>query len=193
MIPAPISVPKLPKYHNGTTCSLSRLSFFPFYLLHLLPDILDLLSAQILNRSPLIILESVDFSLFTPCRQGKTLPISIHIGPLLIEFDRFNSQASQRHRLFAGYDESRQQSQTPPSYGYPGPPPGTSTPPSGAFAAYPPNGNVGGFRSATPNSKGQYSDAVLSELESQNDEQMAGLSGKVKRLKDVCLPNKVQG
>lgn len=44
----------------------------------------------------------------------------------------------------------------------------------------------GSYRHAETNNKGQYSDAVLSELESQNDEQLAGISGKVKRLKDVC-------
>ena len=43
----------------------------------------------------------------------------------------------------------------------------------------------GGFRPATPNSRGQYSDAVLNELESQNDEQVEGIMGKVKILKDV--------
>lgn len=34
-------------------------------------------------------------------------------------------------------------------------------------------------------SRGQYSDAVLSELESQNDEQVEGMSARVKMLKDV--------
>lgn len=43
----------------------------------------------------------------------------------------------------------------------------------------------GSFRSATPNSKGQYSDAVLNELESQNDQQVEGILGKVKILKDM--------
>ena len=38
---------------------------------------------------------------------------------------------------------------------------------------------LGGFR-------GQYSDAVLSELENQNDQQLEGMSAKVKMLKDVC-------
>ena len=33
--------------------------------------------------------------------------------------------------------------------------------------------------------RGQYSDAVLSELENQNDEQLEGMSAKVKMLKDV--------
>jgi blocked early in transport 1 len=33
--------------------------------------------------------------------------------------------------------------------------------------------------------RGQYSDAVLNELESQNDDQVAGIMGKVKILKEV--------
>lgn len=35
--------------------------------------------------------------------------------------------------------------------------------------------------------RGQYSDAVLSELENQNDAQIEGMSAKVKMLKDVRL------
>jgi blocked-early-in-transport protein 1 len=61
------------------------------------------------------------------------------------------------------------------------------------FSAYPGANNGesgrgsgdGGFRSATPNKKGQYSNAVLDELESQNDEQIGIMSGKVRMLKDV--------
>lgn len=34
--------------------------------------------------------------------------------------------------------------------------------------------------------RGQYSDAVLSELENQNDQHIEGISAKVKMLKDVC-------
>ncbi|CAK7209288.1 protein transport protein bet1 [Sporothrix curviconia] len=45
----------------------------------------------------------------------------------------------------------------------------------------------GGYRSATPNRKGQYSDAVLNELESQNDHQIEGILGKVRVLKDMTL------
>ena len=45
----------------------------------------------------------------------------------------------------------------------------------------------GGFRSATPNRKGQYSDAVIDELESQNDEQVGEMSKKVRMLKDVRI------
>lgn len=43
------------------------------------------------------------------------------------------------------------------------------------------------FRSATPNSRGQYSAAVLDELESQNDEHVGVLTSKVRMLKDVCF------
>ncbi|GIK02613.1 protein transport protein bet1 [Aspergillus viridinutans] len=48
-------------------------------------------------------------------------------------------------------------------------------------------GSTGGFRKATPNAKGQYSDAVLDHLESQNDSQVEGISAKVKMLKDLTL------
>jgi blocked early in transport 1 len=72
-------------------------------------------------------------------------------------------------------------------------------PPAGAgFSAYP--GTVeavgrrsgdGGFRPATPNRKGQYSDAVMDELESQNDEQVSEMSKRIKMLKEVCAPSLV--
>lgn len=63
------------------------------------------------------------------------------------------------------------------------------------FSAYPGSGGGesgrgsgdGGFRSATPNKKGQYSGAVLDELESQNDEQIGVMSGKVRMLKEVSF------
>jgi hypothetical protein len=45
------------------------------------------------------------------------------------------------------------------------------------------------YRSATPNSRGQYSAAVMDELESQNDEHVGVLTSKVKMLKDVCSPS----
>lgn len=45
----------------------------------------------------------------------------------------------------------------------------------------------GGYRSATPNSRGQYASATLDELESQNEEHTGVLIGKVKMLKDVCF------
>lgn len=61
------------------------------------------------------------------------------------------------------------------------------------MSAYPGyNGNAGGdsgggYRAATPNSRGQYSDATLNELESQNDSEVAGILGKVKTLKNVSV------
>ncbi|KAJ8061596.1 hypothetical protein OCU04_009403 [Sclerotinia nivalis] len=48
-------------------------------------------------------------------------------------------------------------------------------------------GSAGGFRSATPNSRGQYSDAVLNELESQNNDQVEGIMGKVRQLKSMTI------
>ena len=45
-----------------------------------------------------------------------------------------------------------------------------------------------GFRSATPDKKGRYADAVYNELESQNDEQVGVMTEKVKMLKSVCIP-----
>ncbi|KAG4444267.1 hypothetical protein IFR05_000242 [Cadophora sp. M221] len=44
-----------------------------------------------------------------------------------------------------------------------------------------------GYRPATPNKRGQYSDAVLNELESQNDGQVEGIMGKVRQLKDMTI------
>ncbi|KAI4130711.1 MAG: hypothetical protein LQ338_001612 [Usnochroma carphineum] len=92
-----------------------------------------------------------------------------------------------RSALFENYtgDRNRNHSQSPANpvrhgghgYGY------TGATGSGAM-----NGSAGGgFRPATPNSKGQYSDAVLSELESQNDAQVEGISAKVKMLKDITV------
>jgi blocked-early-in-transport protein 1 len=114
---------------------------------------------------------------------------------------RFGRDTS-RNSLFSNYDAASNRSASPsknkgsrPSsgYGYGYTPPqstenlSTNGP---AFGAYPgANGAVGqgqaGFRPATPNSRGQYSAAVLDELESQNDEQVGVLSGKVKELKNV--------
>ncbi|OAL55573.1 hypothetical protein IQ07DRAFT_583039 [Pyrenochaeta sp. DS3sAY3a] len=95
-----------------------------------------------------------------------------------------------------------------PGYGYA--PPSSSDANGPSFGAYPgssSNGNLfpgssgngsgygvgggarradeGAFRSATPNSRGQYSSSVLDELESQNEEQVGVLTSKVKMLKDL--------
>jgi len=50
-----------------------------------------------------------------------------------------------------------------------------------------PGAGAGSFRPATPNSKGHYSDAVLSSLESQNDTEIEGITAKVKMLKDITV------
>jgi blocked-early-in-transport protein 1 len=44
-----------------------------------------------------------------------------------------------------------------------------------------------GYRAATPNSRGHYSDAVLSGLESQNDNEVEGITAKVKALKELTV------
>ncbi|CAH0059381.1 unnamed protein product, partial [Clonostachys solani] len=86
-------------------------------------------------------------------------------------------QRDPRSALFAGYtgDHSGRNTPTSPSsgYGYPG---------SGSHLGV---DNRAGYRPATPNRKGQYSDAVLNELESQNDDQVSGILGKVRVLKDM--------
>lgn len=105
-------------------------------------------------------------------------------------------QRDSRSALFEGYNDSSSSPRRPgvgsaspspnpySSYGYNA---GSS---SGSLGA--PSGSdrpaSGGYRSATPNKRGQYSDAVLNELESQNDAQVAGILGKVRVLKDVSCP-----
>ncbi|KAK9368740.1 hypothetical protein V1509DRAFT_622665 [Lipomyces kononenkoae] len=82
---------------------------------------------------------------------------------------RFTSTLHQRDartQLFDGYDASR-----------------TSSPSLGNSS----NGTPSGFRTATPNTRGQYSDAVMSGLESQNDNEMEGLTARVKLLKDITV------
>ncbi|TQS32202.1 hypothetical protein Golomagni_07488, partial [Golovinomyces magnicellulatus] len=64
------------------------------------------------------------------------------------------------------------------SYGYSGGP---------AASAYPGSSTPGAYRSATPNSRGQYSDATLNELESQNDSHITGILGKVQTLKTMTV------
>lgn len=94
-------------------------------------------------------------------------------------------QRDSRSALFDGYtgDGARRPVSASPSrgYGY------------GGYGAPASNGGLDanggkGFRPATPNRRGQYSDAVLNELESQNDAQVEGILGKVKILKTVSLP-----
>lgn len=44
-----------------------------------------------------------------------------------------------------------------------------------------------GYRAATPNQRGQYSNAILSSLESQNDSEVEGILGKVRLLKSMTV------
>lgn len=115
---------------------------------------------------------------------------------------RYGSHLTQREgksSLFSAYDE-RQRSTSPsknkPGSGYSSRYGGGATDSQSAFGAYPTspysNGSpsasaAGQFRTATPDKKGRYSDAVLSELESQNDEHISGILGKVGQLKQVSL------
>ncbi|KAI1403743.1 hypothetical protein F4819DRAFT_450248 [Hypoxylon fuscum] len=105
-------------------------------------------------------------------------------------------QRDSRSALFEGYsgsgrnsvDPARRPSPAPGGYGY-------GYPGSNGAAAGSGSGsgsgthlgvdNRGSYRPATPNSRGQYSDAVLNELESQNDQHVEGILGKVKILKDM--------
>ncbi|KAJ5619599.1 hypothetical protein N7510_003583 [Penicillium lagena] len=100
---------------------------------------------------------------------------------------RFPRQRDPRasSSLFDSYGggDSRPASKSPASsgYGYGG----YSSPAGDGYT----NGSAsaGPYRSATPDKKGHYSDAVLSSLESQNDAEVEGISAKVKMLKDITL------
>ncbi|OAA52118.1 Target SNARE coiled-coil domain protein [Cordyceps fumosorosea ARSEF 2679] len=111
-------------------------------------------------------------------------------------------QRDSRSALFEGYsgggsDASRRNGGNPAGGGYGyhgGSSHGGSPSPYNSYSAYGNSslgpgggGPAGGYRSATPNQKGQYSDAVLNELESQNDAQVAGILGKVRTLKDMSV------
>ncbi|QDS72912.1 hypothetical protein FKW77_007857 [Venturia effusa] len=114
---------------------------------------------------------------------------------------RYGSHLTQREgksSLFSAYDE-RQRSASPsknkPGSGYSSRY-GGATEPQSAFGAYPSTPYSNGtpstsaasqFRTATPDKKGRYSDAVLSELESQNDEHISGILGKVGQLKQMTI------
>ncbi|KAK4183102.1 blocked early in transport 1 [Podospora australis] len=104
-------------------------------------------------------------------------------------------QRDSRNDLFKGYTgtSSRPVSASPgPSsnnrgYGYGGYQPPQQTSSSSSHLGIGEGTSRGGFRPATPNKKGQYSDAVLNELESQNDQQVDGILGKVRILKDMTV------
>ncbi|POS74829.1 SNARE domain-containing protein [Diaporthe helianthi] len=109
---------------------------------------------------------------------------------------RFNSslhQRDSRSALFEGYTgagaDSRRGITPSPSRGYGYAYPGGGGAPNGTHLSIDGGGSSsrGGFRPATPNKRGQYSDAVLNELESQNDAQIDGIMGKVRVLKDMTV------
>ncbi|KAL7950983.1 hypothetical protein V8C42DRAFT_308141 [Trichoderma barbatum] len=100
-------------------------------------------------------------------------------------------QRDSRSVLFAGYTGGDQSQRARPS---PSPSPNAGVGGGYGYSGYSPSNGSGygdagtpshAYRTATPNKKGQYSDAVLNELESQNDEQVAGILGKVRVLKDM--------
>ncbi|KAI2610892.1 uncharacterized protein GGS25DRAFT_171489 [Hypoxylon fragiforme] len=102
-------------------------------------------------------------------------------------------QRDSRSALFEGYngsgrnsaDPARRPSPAPGGYGYGYS--GGSSNGSGLGGTHLGVDNRASYRPATPNSRGQYSDAVLNELESQNDQHVEGILGKVKVLKDVSF------
>ncbi|KAK1597681.1 SNARE domain-containing protein [Colletotrichum navitas] len=102
-------------------------------------------------------------------------------------------QRDSRSALFEGYtgDTGRRPVSASPSglgggygYGYAGSSASPAPPSGGSYLGV--DGSRG-FRPATPNKRGQYSDAVLNELESQNDAQVEGIMGKVKILKSMTV------
>ncbi|KAK0740546.1 hypothetical protein B0T18DRAFT_211306 [Schizothecium vesticola] len=109
-------------------------------------------------------------------------------------------QRDSRNDLFKGYTGGGSSSRTataspsrlnqPSGYGGYNASPSSSHGLGGGGGSSTPGGygaNNTGFRPATPNARGQYSDAVLNELESQNDAQVDGILGKVKILKDMTM------
>ncbi|EFW98656.1 snare complex subunit [Grosmannia clavigera kw1407] len=110
-----------------------------------------------------------------------------HLDPAIFGSSSLH-QRDPRSALFEGYtgsgsESTRRNGSASPGqygggygYGYPGSNGNNLTAPA-----------HNAFRPATPNRKGQYSDAVLNELESQNDQQIEGILGKVRVLKDMTV------
>lgn len=134
---------------------------------------------------------------YTPVPYSFPAPAPIFHSTMASRYGSHLTQREGRSSLFSSYDN--RQASTSPSKNRPGS--GYSSRYGGdvsanhqspsAFGAYPNGGPSSAsaasqFRTATPDSKGRYSDAVLSELESQNDEHISGILGKVGQLKQVC-------
>ncbi|TVY40579.1 Protein transport protein [Lachnellula occidentalis] len=103
-------------------------------------------------------------------------------------FENYNGGASDPTR--AGSTSPNKPGGYGGGYGYSGAPNGSAGHGGGLGADRP------GYRPATPNTRmensyiadrGQYSDAVLNELESQNDGHVEGILGKVRQLKDMTV------
>lgn len=129
---------------------------------------------------------------------GNPLTQTSRFGPSSLH------QRDPRSALFEGYDgggaaRSKTGNASPRNdggYGYSGGGgPGTFGGERQAYRPATPNSRYGFFLYAKHasighnlrNFRGQYSDATLNELESQNDGQVEGILGKVKQLKDVCM------
>lgn len=123
---------------------------------------------------------------------GRRKPIW-HSKARLTQLSRFGPSSlhqrnDPRSALFDGYTggapttDNRAGSSSPRQNGY-GYNPYSAAGSSGNGLA--PGG--GGYRPATPNSRGQFSDATLNELESQNDGEVSGILGKVRLLKDMTM------
>ncbi|KID88538.1 hypothetical protein MGU_04473 [Metarhizium guizhouense ARSEF 977] len=115
--------------------------------------------------------------------QKKPKPASLTADSQANRRPRFGAsslhQRDSRSALFEGYTGG---DHTPRGH--------SPNPYNPGYAAAYPNGGHGerhghghAYRAATPNRRGQYSDAVLDELESQNEDQVAGILGKVRTLK----------
>jgi len=94
-------------------------------------------------------------------------------------FENYNGGANERSK--AGSPSPSRPAGYAGGYGYSGASNGSAGLGGGLGVGGP------GYRPATPNSRGQYSDAVLNELESQNDGQVEGIMGKVRQLKDMTI------
>ncbi|KAJ9500038.1 protein transport protein bet1 [Exophiala xenobiotica] len=114
-------------------------------------------------------------------------------------YSSLNRRAAPSSALFQDYPGSRppSSSSSRPGYAYSSQPDAASRGPSSspylnpyssANGTSPHDSTSGGFRSATPNSRGQYSTSVLEELESQNEITATTLlSQKVSQLKTLTV------
>ncbi|KAJ9636523.1 uncharacterized protein PV06_01569 [Exophiala oligosperma] len=111
-------------------------------------------------------------------------------------YSSLNRRAAPSSALFQDYPGSRPSSSSSPRPGYaynsqPDRPASSSSPYLNPYASTngsTPHESNSSFRSATPNSKGQYSTSVLEELEAQNEISATSLlSQKVSQLKTLTI------